>query len=390
MASSIILNPGSTSKKFALYRGETVQLSMSFEETGQGFNLCVEEAGQKKDCRGISASEYKRALEAFLDYLLQQKLIKYVGEIGAVGVRVVAPGRQFAKHAVIDDAYASALKAREKFAPLHVPPVLEEIAAVKEVLPQAKLVAVSDSAFHQTKPDHARLYSLPKDDTDLLEIERYGYHGISVSSVVNRVPSLLGDMPERMVVAHVGGGVSLTALVAGRSIDNSMGFVPASGMMMSGRAGDLDAGALLGVLDGKSLRGVAAHTYLNNEGGFAGVSGVKDMRIILNRRAQDDKEAELAFNMYLYQFKKILGSFYAALGGLDALVFTATAVYRNSELRNHLLSGTQCLGIEVDQEKNEALTGAEGIFSRDDSQVKVVVMKTDEFGDMNRVVQTFI
>lgn len=390
MASTLILNPGSTSKKFALYRGDLVQLAMTFEETGKGFQLSIEESGQQTESRGVSASDHKHALEFFLDYLVENKIIKYAGEISAVGVRVVAPGRLFTDHREVDDAYLGTLQSRKKFAPLHIPPVVEEIESVRKVLPKSKVIAVSDSAFHQQKPDYAKGYSLPGDDAKMLEIERYGYHGISVSSVARRVPSLLGETPKRMIIAHVGGGVSLSALMDGKSIDNSMGFVPASGLMMSGRAGDLDAGALLGVIDSKSLKGEAAHLYLNNEGGFAGVAGVKDMRIVLKRVMEGDQDAKLALEMYQYQFKKILGSFYAALGGLDALVLTATAAFRNPELRSHLLQGTECLGISIDQGKNEDLVGQEGVFSAPDSSVTVAVMKTDEFGEMNRTVQQFI
>ena len=387
MATALIINPGSTSKKFALYRDTEQVVTFRYEETGGGFDVCEETASERGKCVPVSATEYRDAFSHTLIHLAEKGHIKDQSEISAVGVRVVAPGLRFAEHTVVDDDYLATLESRQRFAPLHIPPVIRLLQEARELLPNQKVIAVSDSAFHRTMPEAARSYSAPPDDREQLELERYGYHGLSVASIARRLEATFGTVPARTIVAHVGGGVSVTALRDGVSVETSMSFTPASGLMMSSRAGDLDAGAFLSLMDDKKLSGEKAHEYLHRSGGFVGVTGLKDMRLVLKQYEEGNEEAVLAVSMYQHQLTKLFGAYFAVLGGLDALVLTATAVVRNAELRALILDPLDSLGVKFDPDKNSVLIGQEGLIDSSDSQVKIAVLKTDELGEIARVVE---
>lgn len=390
MATTLIINPGSTSKKYALYQDDQEVVSIQFEETSVGFNLCVLSKGNRGKCESVLVEEYANALQVTLNRLTTGGYISAFNEIEAVGVRVVAPGDRFAKHEIVDDDYIEALSKQEDFAPLHIPPVMEALKEVQELLPKVKLVAASDSAFHSSHPEYIKRYSLPKMDADTLGIKRYGYHGLSVASVTARLQSTFGTVPKRCLICHIGGGISVTALKDGVSFDSSMGYGPMSGLMMSGRAGDIDGSALLALMEGTGKTGVEIHQYLNDGSGFVGIAGVSDMREVLNLQNGKHDDAILAFQMFKYQFTKVVGGLMAGLGGIDALVFTATASVRNPWLRAALLSPLVPLGIKFDEAKNDSLINTEGRIEMQDSTSLIAVMKTDEFGEINRIVSQFL
>lgn len=389
MAATLVVNTGSTSIKCALYREGASIVSFSFEETDVGFDLCIERAGIRGKCMPITSAEYMDALSYAINEMIAQKDCEQVAEITAVAVRVVAPGDRFTKHQVIDDAYVGELKEAEQFAPLHVPPVLAAITDLRTALPHAILVAVSDSAFHRTMPSYAREYSILPSDANRFGIRRYGYHGISVSSVVRRMDAVLGNVPERALVLHLGGGTSVTALRRGESIETSMGFAPASGLMMNTRAGDLDAAAFLGLSTGLERDRIAMHHYLNNEGGFSAVAGVHDMRHVLKAWKEGEPRAIQAVSMFTHQLTKLAGGFATVLGGLDALVLTATAAIRNPEFRALVLAPLAPLGILIDEQKNSELVQEEGLIHAPGS-VPIAVMRNNEFGEMARIASDLL
>lgn len=390
MATTLIVNPGSTSKKYALYEDGQELISIRLEKTGSGFDVCEIINHENSKCQPVAVDQYKNALKYSLSRLLDGGYIKSEQEIEAVGVRVVAPGNAFAKHSLVDKQYIQLLEAEEVSAPLHIPPILEALLEVREILPQAKLVAASDSAFHVTHPEFVNRYSLPKSDADSLDIKRYGYHGLSVASIASRLQSVFGTVPARTLVCHIGGGISVTALKDGVSFDSSMGFSPMSGLMMSGRAGDIDGSAVLALLEKSDKSGVELHKYLNEQSGFAGILGASDMRQVLNLKNDKNPDAELAFSMFRYQFTKLVGGLMAGLGGVDALVLTATAAVRNPELRRELLTGLTSLGIEFDNDKNSTLINKEGRIENQYSIASIAVMKTDELGEIDKVVRQFL
>lgn len=389
MATTLIINPGSSSKKYALYESGRTVASFRFERRGQSIELCTEEHGEQQKCEGVTVDDYTSSLHQVLERCLRAGCIKHFRDITKVGVRVVAPGTYFQQHRVVDDLYLHKLREREPAAPLHIPHTLHELEVVARELPHAQVIAVSDSAFHATLPFAARQYSIDAHDATEYDIHRFGYHGISYASVLRRVPAVLSQLPPRLVMAHVGSGVSMAAIKNGESIDTTMGFSPASGLVMGTRAGDIEPGALLELMRVKNMHIFDAQTYIQTRGGLKGLIGEGDFRHILERIARHDQVAEAALGLYAYRFQKQLGAFAAALGGIDAVVLTATAMERSAPLRQTMLAGLGWLGIELSAAANENLERGAGIISSTDSQVQVAVIPTAETDEMLRVTETY-
>lgn len=333
----------------------------------------------------ITDAEYTESIDRLLDTARKYGCIDTAHPITIVAVRVVAPGSRFNYHQLIDGAFLEALQATVASAPLHVPPTIAEIEAVQRALPQATLVAASDSAFHSTKPIEAARYSIQNDDTESLDIRRFGYHGLSVRSIVRRLHAVTGQNPSRAIVVHIGSGVSVTAVRDGLSIDTTMGFAPGSGVVMASRAGDLDAGALLELMRRKSMGLDDAYTYLHTRGGLQGMTGEADFRHVLERYAKGDLAAVEAMQVFAYSVKQRVGAMMAALGGVDCVVLTATAAERSPVLRRMCLSGLEDMGLRLDVDKNDQYVSREGVISERQAPIKIVVMKTDEVGEMERV-----
>ncbi|MFN3188035.1 MAG: hypothetical protein ACK42D_00615 [Candidatus Paceibacteria bacterium] len=387
MAITLLINPGSSSKKFALVNERRTLLLLRFERDGAGVELCTVQDTEQQKCEGIDAELYSSALAHVLDTAKAKGVINSLSDITKVGVRVVAPGTFFQPHQVIDDVFVSRLKARSASAPLHIPATLNEISQAMAILPEALLVSVSDSAFHSTMPMVARTYSIKREDTDRYDIYRFGYHGLSCASVLRQSKTVIGEK-SRVVIAHIGSGVSLTAVKDGQSIDTSMGFSPASGMIMGTRAGDIESGALLELMRVRDMGLFETQQYLQTVSGLKGLAHESDLRHLLERKAKGDFEAIEALDHFTYRFRKVLGSMVAALGGLDALIFTATAVERNPQVRSLLLAGGAGFPITLNNEKNEQLINHDGIISAEDSSAVVALIRTQEFAEMERVVES--
>jgi len=303
-------------------------------------------------------------------------------------VRIVAPGKQFTENQQMTDSYITELEKLADVAPLHVPAIVEEIYAVKAITPHAALYGISDSAFHTSIPTHRKRFGIQKADGDQYGIQRYGYHGLSMASIARRMESFFGVAPDRIVVCHVGGGVSCTALHYQESVDTSMGYSPASGILMGSRVGGFDADALVALMAHKGIRSIGTlSTYLNQESGFKGLTGYSDMRLVLNKYIDGDSDAAEALQMFRYQLHRQVGGHVALLGGLDAFVFTGTAVVRNPFLRSYILDGLSGFGLTIDSERNDVLVGNEGMIHSDRSDCSIGVMKNDEMGEIARVVR---
>ena len=238
-------------------------------------------------------------------------------------------------------------------------------------------------------PPRAREYSILVDDVNTHDIHRFGYHGLSVSSVVRRIHPIIGQDPERMIICHVGGGTSVTAVKNGKSVETTMGFSPSSGLPMGSRAGDIDAAAILELMRVKSLRPADAEMYINTNGGLTGMAKDADIRRLLNRRSQNDAVATHALDVFAYKIQKAIAAQTVALGGLDAVVLTATAAIRSSELRSLILDGLTHLGVQISKDRNDLLVGKDGTINVRNSEVKVVVMRTDEMGEMAFIASQF-
>jgi acetate kinase len=387
---TLVINPGSSSKKYALFRDGKAVLEVLFEHTEEGYGKCIEINGERQRCEDVPASAYGAALGETIGIARREGLITDVRDISRVGIRVVSPGTYFERHRSIDEDYIRLLKAMAAVAPLHIPHTVSELDAAMKIIPHARLVGVSDSAFHSTMPSYARTYSIPTRDSKAYDVYRFGYHGISVASVVRQAREEEGGFPSRAIVCHLGSGVSVTALRDGKSIDTSMGFAPGDGLMMGTRSGDIDPGALLHLMKAKNLNAAEGEAYINEEGGFKGLLGQNDLRIALDRRARGDVSAEEAFEIFTYNIKKTIGSFAAVLGGLDLLILTATAAERNPTIRSLVCAGLEQVGIQIDAKMNDSLMARPGLISHEESAVKVLVLHTDEMFEMALVTQDIV
>lgn len=384
MAFTLVINPGSSSKKFALY-SDTVRLADAYiEQDPKGFLMCVTEA-ENKNCFTLPKENYQNCLKDFLETVYKGDLVHKDQKIKRVAIRIVAPGSYFQKHRRIDDEFKKKLTAAAVRAPLHIPHTIKEIAAAQQILPEAEIIGISDSAFHATMPSVSRSYSLPEAEMEELDIHRFGYHGISVSSVVRKMNAVFGYIPERVVLCHIGSGVSVTALKDGKSVDTSMGFAPGSGLVMSSRSGDVDAGALLAFMQLRNLKPKDVEVYLQSAGGLRAMAGESDLRLLLERKANGEAGATKALNAFFYHLQKTIGAYAAILGGVDAIVLTATASERSPALRDLLLKPLQFLGFGLDTYLNSAHVNCDGIISSKESKVKVAVIKTNEADEMVRL-----
>jgi len=327
--------------------------------------------------------EHTAGIEYILGVLLSEKYgcIKSLDEISAVGHRVVHGGEKFNKSVLITDQVIEKIVECIDIAPLHNPPNLKGIRAVAELMPNAPQIAVFDTAFHQTMPDYAYMYGIPYQLYKEYGIRRYGFHGTSHRYVSQRVCEFLG-VPvkgQRIITCHIGNGGSVTALKDGKSVDTSMGFTPVEGLLMGTRAGDIDAGVVSYIMDKEMIGTASISTLLNKHSGVLGVSGVSsDMRELDAAVKEGNERAILAENMYYYRIKKYVGAYTAALGGVDIIVFTGGVGENQSLCRKAVCSGLEYMGVKLNLELNEKIHGDESVISTDDSQVKVVIIPTDE------------
>lgn len=389
MGTTLVVNPGSSSRKYALYRGDKIALEIALENTKNGFEMCHQTTGEQQFCKSITAKDFKNSFSLITEEVEKYLFKENLGKLNFVAIRVVAPGTYFQKHTEITDEYVKKMKEREISTPLHIPIILREIKNARESFKQAKVIAVSDSAFFAEMPAKAREYSITSEDSKKLDIYRFGYHGLSVASITRRIHSIIGIEPEKMVVCHVGNGTSVSAVKNGVGVDTTMGFSPSSGLPMGSRAGDLDAPALLELMRVKNWKPTDAELYINTRCGLAGLGNDSDIRTLLDRKSQNDAAAVHALEVFSYKIQQAVAKMTVALGGMDVLVLTATASVRSFELRKIILSGLEHLGVNLNEDRNNLLVGKDGVISVRNSPVKVVVMKTDEMGEMAYIARNF-
>lgn len=384
----LVINPGSASKKYSLYKNGELLLSARFEKTSVGYEY-TRTHDEMKEHETISESEYLSSLEKMLVWCRELRLIDEGRRITEVGVRIVASGSFFTEHRQIDDEYVAKLHEAQPSAPLHISSTLQEIEKARELLKETPLFGISDSEFHKTLPTEARTYPIDPQDAEMYDVWRFGYHGLSVESVIKKAEKLF-DASKRTIVCHLGGGMSITAVLDGKSIETSMGFAPASGLPMSARTGDMDAEALLYLMQKKDLSPEETQTYISTKGGYKALTGgVGDMRELLALYTEGDKNAELAIHVLQHRIKKYIGSYVAILGGLDLLILTATTNERNAAARKLFFGDLEHLGIMIDDEKNELLReNLDGLISSSDNRTKIAVVRTDEMGNIAEITKS--
>jgi acetate kinase len=353
----LVLNCGSSSIKYRLYDGETVVDGGLIERIG-------EEGGGPPD--------HSAALHELMERL-------DLGELTAVGHRVVHGGLRFSAPTVIDDHVVAAIEELVPLAPLHNPANLAGITVARRLLPDTPQVAVFDTAFHRTLPEAAATYAIDRAVAQAYGIHRYGFHGTSHAYVSRRTAALLGRAYEdvNVITLHLGNGASACAVAGGRSVATSMGLSPLEGLVMGTRSGDIDPAVVfhLGRNAGMSVGEV--DRLLNHRSGLLGLCGVNDMREVLRRRTAGDAAAALAFDVYCRRITAYVGAYYALLGRVDAVTFTAGVGENAGEVRAAALANLDRLGIVVSPERNATGTG-ERIISPEGAEVAVCVVPTDE------------
>ena len=382
----LVLNCGSSSVKYKLLDME------SNEELGAGgvekigmkgsFLKHIRRDGQKVILKG-EILEHQLAIEYILGVLTSEKhgAIKSLEEINAVGHRVVHGGEKFNSSVLITEEVIQKIVECIDIAPLHNPPNLAGIYAINELLPEVPQVAVFDTAFHQTMPDYAYMYGIPYSLYTKYGIRRYGFHGTSHRYVSKRACDFLGlDYNDtKMITAHIGNGASVCAIENGKSVDTSMGFTPVEGLMMGTRSGDIDLGVVTFLMEKEMFGSAYVSTLFNKHSGVLGVSGISsDMRDIENAIKDGNERARLALDMYEYRIKKYIGSYTAALNGIDVLVFTGGVGENQTGTRQKVCDSLAFMGVEIDNELNSTSRGKEVLLSTANSKVKVVVIPTDE------------
>lgn len=382
----LVLNCGSSSVKYKLLDMERniVLGSGGVEKIGMkgSFLKHTREDGQKVVLEG-EVLEHRTAVEYILGVLTSEKhgSIKSMEEIDAVGHRVVHGGEKFNSSVLITEEVIHKIEECIDIAPLHNPPNLAGIHAIEELLPTVNQVAVFDTAFHQTMPEHAYMYAIPYLLYTKYGIRRYGFHGTSHRYVSRRVCDFLGiDYNKtKIITAHIGNGASITAIENGKSVDTSMGFTPVEGLMMGTRSGDIDLGVVTFLMEKEMIGAHAISTLFNKHSGVLGVSGVSsDMRDIESAISNGNERAKLALEMYQYRIKKYIGSYLAALNGADVIVFTGGVGENQTATRETVCEGLRFAGVEIDKELNAITRGTETVISTPNSSIKVVVVPTDE------------
>lgn len=380
----LVINAGSSSLKYQLIDMEdkSVIAKGLCERIGiDGSNLQHTNIGLDKKVRIESVMKnHADAIQLVIDALVNPDygVIKNMNEIGAVGHRVVHGAEYFADSCVIDGKVKEALEMCTPLAPLHNPPNIIGIEACEKIMPGIKQVAVFDTAFHQTMPAKAFMYGLPYKFYEEQKVRKYGFHGTSHKFVSREAAKLLGKAPEelKIITCHLGNGSSVTAVDCGKSVDTSMGFTPLDGTVMGTRTGSMDPAVVTYLFD-QGLDSKQVNTLMNKESGVYGISGVSsDFRDLSEASKNGNERAQLALDMFTYGVKKYIGAYAAAMGGVDAIVFTAGVGENDSETRAAVVEGLEFMGIKIDSEKNNTRGTVD--ISADDATVKTLVIPTNE------------
>ena len=383
----LVINAGSSSLKYQLMDPDTgIVLAKGLcERIGiDGKFTYKPQAEGKETLKAVDVAmpTHSEAIQAVLNALVDPEngVIGSMKEIDAVGHRVVHGGEAFNQSVLITDEVMKAIEDCIPLAPLHNPANITGIRACEKVMPGVPMVAVFDTAFHQTMPAKAFTYALPYEYYKNDKVRRYGFHGTSHKYVTSRAAAMLGKPAEQLkiITCHLGNGSSVTAVDGGKSVDTSMGFTPLAGLPMGTRSGDLDAGILQYLMNKHQLNIDEMLNILNKKSGVQGVSGVSsDFRDLEDAAKEGNEQAALAVDMFNYGVKKLIGAYAAAMGGVDAIVFTAGVGENSVSQRLDIASGLEFMGVKMDAAANNC-RGREAVISAADSKVKVLLIPTDE------------
>lgn len=382
----LVINCGSSSLKYQLIdmQGEKILAKGLVERISIEGSILTQKVNGEKYIIEQPMKDHKEAIKLVLGALVDSEhgVIKDMSEISAVGHRVVHGGEKYANSVLIDEDVMESIKECIKLAPLHNTPNIIGINACKDLMPNTPMVAVFDTAFHQTLPNYAYMYPLPYDLYTKYGIRKYGFHGTSHKYVSKAAADFLDkDIKSlKIITCHLGNGASLAAVEGGKSVDTSMGFTPLAGVAMGTRSGDIDPAIVTFLVKELNLTGEEVNNLLNKKSGIYGIYGKSsDMRDIKKAALQEkDERATLALNVFHYKVKQFIGSYAAAMNGVDAVVFTGGIGENSPENREGISENMDFLGIKINKEKNNMTIGTEADISAADSNVKVLVIPTNE------------
>ncbi|MFI6809819.1 acetate kinase [Streptomyces luteogriseus] len=388
----LVLNSGSSSVKYQLLdMRDSSRLAVGLVERigEQTSRLKHSPAGGESRERGGAIADHDAALKAVAEELAKDGLGLDSPELAAIGHRVVHGGKTFTEPTVIDDAVLAEIERLIPVAPLHNPANLTGIRTAKVLRPDLPQVAVFDTAFHTTMPESAARYAIDVQTADEHRVRRYGFHGTSHAYVSRATAGLLGKDPSEtnVIVLHLGNGASASAVRGGRCVDTSMGLTPLEGLVMGTRSGDMDPAVIFHLMRVGGMSADEIDTLLNKKSGLIGLCGDNDMREIRRRVDEGDEQAELAFDIYIHRLKKYIGAYYAVLGRVDAVAFTAGVGENAAPVRAAALAGLEELGLAVDGERNAVRADEARLISPEGTRVAVAVVPTDE--ELEIATQTY-
>ena len=382
----LVINCGSSSLKFQLINAETEKVLAKglCERIGIDGRLTYQPAGGEKEKSDLAMPTHTEAIQFVIDALTNEKtgVVKSLDEIGAVVHRLVHGGEKFASSVVITDEVKKAVEECNDLAPLHNPANLIGVAACEKLMPGTPMVAVFDTAFHQTMPEKAYMYGLPYEYYEKYKVRRYGFHGTSHSFVSKRAAEVMGKSYDEVktIVCHLGNGSSVSAVLNGKCVDTSMGLTPLEGLVMGTRSGDIDPAIMEFIAKKENLDIEGVMEVLNKKSGVFGISGglSSDFRDLTDAMNAGDKKAKIAMDVFSYRVAKYIGSYAAAMNGVDDIVFTAGIGENDDYVREEVCKYLGYLGVDFDSEVNKGLRGKEAELTKEGSKVKVFVIPTNE------------
>lgn len=374
------VNAGSSSLKFQMYEmpEEKVLISGVFERIGIENSFYTIKLNGEKIKKEVVLSNHTDAVKILTNELLKNNIVSDLSEIKAIGHRMVHGGEKYASSVLLTEDVITAVEELSDLAPLHNPANLVGVRAFKEVIPSAVAVGVFDTAFHQTMEEENFLYPVPYEWYKEYGVRKYGFHGTSHKYVSEKMASILGKEETKIITCHIGNGGSLAAVKNGKCIDTSMGFTPNAGIIMGSRSGDIDASLIPFVMKKTGMNISEIDNALNKKSGLLGISGVSsDSRDIEDGIKSGNDRCKLAQEMYVNKIVKYIAEYYVELGGADAIVFTAGVGENSITTRKQIIDKLACLGIKLDEQRNNVRAEV-ALISTDDSSVKVYVIPTDE------------
>lgn len=380
---TLVANPGSSSRKYALYESSEDGLisrgSVNIETSDQGLIGTLISGDEPRQTLTLDFSELEESSHHIEQILRDSNVLNSEEKINALGIRVVAPGSYFMHDRTVDSEFVEQLEKAKSVAPIHVSGTLAELSSLQERFTDIPVVAVSDSAFHATKPPYAWNYGLPIHDADRFDIKRFGYHGISVQGAVDALWDA-GKLPPKLIVCHLGSGSSVTAVFHGRSIDTTMGYSPLEGVLMATRVGSIDLTAVMVLQEKLGKSSEEMQDYLNHHSGLLGIGQSADIRELIEREADGDHLAHLALTTLVHTYHKAIGQMLVALGGADAIVFTGTVGERSAILRRRIVAHLAFAEFHLDGNANDATLNPEKltVVSEKATSRPVIVIPANE------------